>query len=237
MGLAPDGFTKAEAAAAPPPPSMPFREVMRSGYFYAVTVSYLFLLGAQVAGIAHLYRLANIRDGVDTAALALGVMAATSTVGRLLGGAVLLKVPSRTFALGLMLMQAVSLAALAWAHGRWTIVAGVTVFGLTMGNSLMMHPLLLVERFGTRDYGRIYSLSQLMTVGGLAGGASLVGVIFEWTGDYTIPYLTIACATLVGLAILNSTPVGAATLPAPALTPEPAAGGPHATAETTRSPR
>jgi MFS family permease len=236
MGLAPDGISKAEAAATPPQSFIPFREAMRDGYFYAVSIAFLFLLGAQVAGIAHLYRLASTRDGADTAALALAVMAATSTIGRLLGGALLLKVPSRVFALVLMVLQAASLAALAWAHSPLAILAAVTVFGLTMGNSLMMHPLLLVERFGTRDYGRIYSVSQLLSVAGLAGGASLVGIIYEWSGGYAVPYLTIAVATLVGLAVLAGYPAGAAT-PGSALTPAPAAGGPRAAAGTRQSPR
>ena len=47
---------------------------------------------------------------------------------------------------------------------RAQILVGTVVFGVTMGNSLMLHPLLLAERFGTRDYGRIYSTSQLVTV-------------------------------------------------------------------------
>ena len=107
MGLAPDGLTRAEAAAAPPQPSVSFREALRDSYFYVVSASYFFLLGTQVGGIAHVYRLATTRDGAETAALALGVMAATSTIGRLVGGALLLKVPAHAFALAMMAMQAV----------------------------------------------------------------------------------------------------------------------------------
>jgi MFS family permease len=202
MGLAPDGIGRAEAAAAPPQPSTSFRDTLRSGYFYAVSAAYLFLLGSQVAGIAHLYRLAATRDGAETAALALAVMAATSTAGRLAGGALLLKVPARTFALALMALQAGALVLLAWAQGPAAILAGVALFGLTMGNSLMMHPLLLVERFGVRDYGRIYSMSQLMTVAGLAGGPALVGLLYETSGGYAVPFVGIALSSLVGFAIL-----------------------------------
>jgi predicted MFS family arabinose efflux permease len=129
-------------------------------------------------------------------------MAATSTAGRLAGGALLLKVPARTFALALMALQAGALVLLAWAQGRAAIVAGVALFGVTMGNSLMMHPLLLVERFGVRDYGRIYSVSQLMTVAGLAIGPALVGLLYETSGGYAVPFLGIAAGSLVGFAIL-----------------------------------
>jgi MFS family permease len=76
------------------------------------------------------------------------------------------------------------------------------VFALTIGNSLMMHPLLLAERFGTRDYGRIYSTSQMVTVLGVAGCPALIGLIYDWSGGYELPFLVAAALTLVGLAIL-----------------------------------
>lgn len=224
MGLAPDGLTRAEAAAAPPQPSIPFSEAMREGYFYIVSASYFFLLGTQVAGIAHVFRLASIRDGAETGALALGVMAATSTIGRLAGGALLIKVPARVFALALMAMQAAALAMLAWAHSRFAIAVGVGLFGLTTGNSLMMHPLLLVERFGARDIGRIYSVSQVLTMGGLAGGPVLVGLLYETSGGYETAFLAIAAATLIGFAILGSY-TGPRRTAAPAVTLTPGRGG------------
>ena len=86
MGLAPDGATAAQLARSAPQPAVSYSEAWRSRYFYAVSIAYLFLLGAQVGAIAHFYRLASVRDGVATAALALAVMATSSTVGRLAGG-------------------------------------------------------------------------------------------------------------------------------------------------------
>jgi predicted MFS family arabinose efflux permease len=226
MGLAPDGLTRAEAAAAPQQPSVSFGDAMRESYFYVVSAAYFFLLGTQVAGIAHVYRLANTRDGAETAALALGIMAATSTIGRLIGGALLLKIPARAFALVMMAMQAAALALLAWAHGRFAIAVGVAVFGLTMGNSLMLHPLLLVERYGARHIGRIYSVSQVLTMGGLAAGPALVGLVYETSGGYEVPFLAIAAATLVGLAILGSySGPSRAAASASALTPGRGGGG------------
>ena len=67
----------------------------------------------------------------------------------------------------------------------------------------MMHPLLLAERFGTRDYGRIYSTSQLVTAVGVAGCPALIGVLYEASGGYAVPFLAVAGLTLVGLAVLG----------------------------------
>jgi predicted MFS family arabinose efflux permease len=202
MGLLPDGATRAEIAEAPPQPSTSYEEARASAYFVAVSAAYLFLLGSQVGAIMHFYRLVNTREGAATAALALAVLAAGSTIGRLVGGGLLLRIRALTFALMLMALQAVGLAGLAFAHGPVAILTATGVFAVTMGNSLMMHPLLLAERFGTRDYGRIYSTSQLVTVMGVAGCPPLIGLLFEASGGYTIPFLAVAGLSLAGLAVL-----------------------------------
>ena len=202
LGLEPDGILPADRGTSAPPPAVAFAEAVRSRYFYAVSLAYLFLLGAQVGAIAHFYRLASTRTGVATAALALSVLAGSSTIGRLAGGWIMLKVPALPFALALMLMQAVGLALLAVAEDPAQILIGTVAFGVTMGNSLMMHPLLLAERFGTRDYGRIYSTSQLITVIGVAGCPALIGVLYEAAGGYAVPFLAATGITLVGFAVL-----------------------------------
>jgi MFS family permease len=204
MGLNPDGAGRADAGHSPTHSSTPFREAQRSTYFAAVSAAYLFQLGSQVGALMHFFRLVSTREGTATAALALAVLATCSTVGRLVGGTLLLKVPTRTFALVLMVMQAAGLAGLAVAHGRQAILTTTVLFAVTIGNSLMMHPLLLAERFGTRDYGRIYSTSQMVTVFGLAGCPALIGLIYDWSGGYTLPYVVAAGLTLVGLGILTA---------------------------------
>lgn len=202
MGLEPDGLSLAQIAESPPQPSTPFKEARRSAYFLAVSAAYTFLLGAQVGAIAHFYRLVSTRDGTATAAIALAVLAISSTVGRLVGGGLLLKVPARNFALVLMAIQACALALLAVVEGRAAILGVTVLFAVTIGNSLMMHPLLLAERFGTRDYGRIYSTSQMVTVIGVAGCPALIGLLYEMSGGYQLPFFVISALTFVGLAVL-----------------------------------
>jgi len=204
MGLAPDGMPRPGADRGEPvgQGSTSFAAAIRTRYFYAVSVAYLCLLGAQVGAIAHLFRLVSGRAGLETAALAIASMAAASTIGRLLGGLITLRLPVRTFALGLMAQQALGLACLALSFQPMAILASVVLFGLTIGNSLMMHPLLLAETFGTRDYGRIYSTSQLLTITGVAGCPAVIGVLYELSGGYTTPFLGAAALSVLGLAAL-----------------------------------
>jgi MFS family permease len=204
MGLEPDGGAKAaNGEAAQSVPSVSYADAKRTGFFYAVSIAYLFLLGAQVGAIAHLYRLANLRNGTETAALALAFLAAASITGRLTGGWLVLRMRVRTFALELMAVQGISLIALAFVHDRIGILAATVLFGVTIGNSLMMHPLLLAEKFGTREYGRIYSMSQFVGMAGVAGGPLLFGLLYDWTGDYSLPFMAGAFATIIGLFVLQ----------------------------------
>jgi sugar phosphate permease len=204
MGLAPDGLPRSagDAQGRVGQGTIAFAVAIRSRYFYAVSAAYLCLLGAQVGAIAHLYRLVSGRAGVETAAFALASLAAASTVGRLLGGLITLRLPVGVFALALMAQQALGLAGLALSFDPVLVLASVVLFGLTIGNSLMMHPLLLAETFGTRDYGRIYSTSQLLTIIGVAGCPAVIGLLYEMSGGYTAPFLGMAALSLLGLALL-----------------------------------
>jgi MFS family permease len=204
LGLEPDGGAKAaNGEPASNMPSASYAEARRTGFFYAVSIAYLFLLGAQVGAIAHLYRLANVRNGTETAALSLAFLASASITGRLTGGWLLLKVPVRAFALALMVIQGVSLFLMAYAESRVAILASVVLFGVTIGNSLMMHPLLLADKFGTLEYGRIYSMSQFVAMAGVAGGPAAVGVLYEQSGGYAVPFVALAAATLIGFVVLQ----------------------------------
>lgn len=204
MGLVPDGFTSTPAGGAPvpAPPRTTFAQARRSRFFAGVAASYFFVMGAQVGAIAHIYRLAKLGGGADIAAFALALLAGASVCGRLAGGWILLKVPARAFTFVLFAQQAAALAVLAASGDRGTLLLGVVIFGLAMGNILMMQPLLLAEAFGTQSFGRIYAASNLISVPGVAGGPALLGIAFAATGGYVMPYLAAAAASLLGIAIL-----------------------------------
>jgi MFS family permease len=202
MGLVPDGTKFVERGARlVPPRNVSYTQARRSRFFLGVTAAYLFGLGAQVGAITHLFRLASTRESAGIAALALALLASASVVGRLTGGWLLLRLPTQGFAAGMLLAQALALALLAFAS-KSLLLAGAVLFGITIGNVLMLQPLLLAEAFGTRHYGRIYSVSNLITAVGVAGGPALIGVIYEASGGYTLPYLVVSAASVLSCAIL-----------------------------------
>ena len=201
-GWAPDGVRRAVGESAPTPPGTPFAEAVRSRFFIAVTVGYVFAFGAQVGGIQQLVKLVEDRTTAETAQFAIAVLAATSVIARLVGGRVVSLVPMMGFTVALGALQGASLAILAFADAAWLIVVAIVMFGATVGNILMLQPLLIAERFGVRDYPRIYSRSQFVGVAGTAGGPLLIGWLFDLAGSYRIPYLAAALCSLLGAVAL-----------------------------------
>jgi len=203
MGLLADGVEPLPGAVANAPlAGEKFSDAWRTRYFAAITICYLFALGAQVGAIAHVFRLVNTRSDSHAAAIAVAILAATSLFGRLAAGQLLARIPARAFTVGAMLWQAASLAFLAFAEGENLLLAGTFLFGICIGTILMMQQLLIAEAFGSREYGQIYSVSSLLTVIGVATGPALVGFLFDATGSYQLPYLVTAISTVIGAAIL-----------------------------------
>jgi len=184
-----------------PPDGVPYDAAIRSRFFLGVTVAYVFAMMAQVGALSHQFRLVSEREDAAMAAIAVSVLAASSIVGRLIGGVALSRLPIRTFTLSFMALQALGLMAFSAADGVLALLGASVLFGVTVGNILMLQPLLLGEAFGLRDYGRIFALSQLCGTFGVAAGPFLVGLVYDVAGGYGAAYLTIAGGSLVALSI------------------------------------
>jgi len=217
LGLLPDGDPA-------PPPGSPAAflgtlavEALRTRFFAAVTLAHLLAMLAQVGGIAHLFNLVADRADPGLAKAALSLLAVSSLVGRLAGGAFVSRTSMRGFALVLMVAQAASLVGLAVTESRTALLVLTVAFGLTVGNLLMLHPLLLAERFGVRDYGRIYSRSQLVATLGVAVGPAAIGVLHDALGGYGAAFTLAGLASVVAAVVLAVS--GPTRVPAPVVSP------------------
>jgi MFS family permease len=202
VGWMPDGVRSVAGVAAPPPRGIPYVDAVRTRFYLAVTGGYVLALGSQVGGIQQLVRLAEERTDRNTAALATLVLAATSVVARLIGGKLVTLVPMMGFTAALALLQTGAMVSLAFASSPLALFAAIVVFGATIGNILMLQPLLLAERFGVLDYPRIFSRSQFVGTLGVAGGPLLLGWLHDSAGGYRTSYLVAAACSLAGAAVL-----------------------------------
>ncbi|HEY1282395.1 MAG TPA: MFS transporter [Acidimicrobiales bacterium] len=183
---------------------VPYEEAIHSRFFRVVVIAYVFGLTAQVGALIHLYNRVSDDAGKGAAGAAVLCVALSSVVFRLLGGVVAERVPLRRLTVTMFVIQGVSLAILAGASSAGALLAGSVLFGATIGNTLMLQPLLIAEAFGVRDYARIYSLNLLWTTLGVAGGPFVLGVIHDVTGGYTTAYVVAAILSVVGAMSLAS---------------------------------
>lgn len=192
MGLRPDGKSPAADTGDAPDRGVVYSEAIRSRYFIGVTIAYTLVLMSQVGAIAHLFKMVSTRGEPELATIAVSLLAVCSMLSRLLGGWLASVMSQRHLALITIFAQGLALTFLAVADSRAELLLAVVCFGISIGNILMLLPLLLAEAFGVRHFGRIYSISQLVSTLGVACGPLLVGIIHDLAGGYFLPFCVVA---------------------------------------------
>ena len=156
---------------------MTYAEAVRTIFFVLATVAFVLSMAAQVGGIAQLAKLGSERVDAATGTLLVSTVAGASVIARLIGGVVASRVRLILMTAVLSIVQGVSLGLMSVGESRTALVLSTVLFGCTIGNLLMLQPLVLADRFGVAEYPKIYSVSQLIVTGlGVAGGPYLLGL-------------------------------------------------------------
>lgn len=203
-GFAPDGARLERGAAIVAPDGDRAHVAFATRFYRSVTFGYVLALGTQVGGIQQLVKLVEDRTDERTAQFSITTLAATSVIARLIGGRLVAVVPMMRFTVFLAGLQAVALIGVGLSTSTPLIFASIVLFGMTIGNLLMMQPLLMAERFGVLDYPTIFGRSQAVGIIGVAGGPLLIGWLFDVFGSYRAPYTIAAVLSLIGMLILST---------------------------------
>ena len=191
----------------PTQPGASYAQARASRFFLGLCVAYLLIFFGQVGGLAQLFNMVLERTDIDTAQASLSALAFASVVARLVGGVVVIRVDTRLFTMALTAIQVVALALLGFAGTSLTLIGSAVIFGMSIGNLLMLQPLLLAEAFGVAEYSRIYSFNQLIGTAGVAAGPFALGLARD-VADYRLAFLVAAAASgsgLVALALAGQT--------------------------------
>lgn len=196
LGLEPDGVVSPNESVDLK--GATFGQALRSRYFKGISIAYAMIFLAQVGGIAQMFNHVTERLDADVAATALSTLAFSSITGRLVGGVAVLKLGARPMTLVLSVVQAGALVIIATAETKSVMLVGTAVFGLSIGNLLMLQPLLLAEAFGVKAYSRVYSFNSLIATVGIGGGPLVLGLLRDAI-DYRAAFFAAAIANVVGL--------------------------------------
>ena len=201
-GWMPDG-ARTEPGQVAEVTGTPLADAVQSKFFKAVTFGYIFALGAQVGGALQLVKLVEERTNRSTATIATIVLSSMSIISRFAAGRVIPKLNMTRFTVGLAAMQGVSLASIGLINNRLGLLIAIGLFGITIGNMVMMQSLLLAERFGVRDYPRIAARSGLISFSGTAFGPLLLGWLYDVAGGYRASYLAAGVCSVLGALLFS----------------------------------
>ncbi len=178
-----------------------YRVAITSRFFICITLGYVLIMGAQVGGISHLY---NRIDSVGGLALAAGCVQAltlASISGRLFGGWLLTRISIKPFLFCNLLIQFGGLTMIGFADAPAHAVIASVLFGVSVGNLLMLQPLWLADVFSVSVYPKAFALSNAFSVLGVAFGPFLLGLIYVNSG-YSFAYFFASAISLVALVII-----------------------------------
>lgn len=178
-----------------------FSLAVRSRFFVVLTMGYVLAMGAQVGVIAHMYGRGVAIATPLQASFAVSVLATLSVIGRLLGGFLVGRIPIKGFTLTMVVGQLFGFVLIGFADDAMDLWLGAALFGFTVGNLLMLQPLMLAQAFGVMDYPRIFSVSQAVSTLGIASGPVLLGAITAAHG-YLVAFLTFAVLSGVAFALI-----------------------------------
>ena len=183
------------------PPGISIGEAITHHFFWVLSLTYVFCMAAQVGSIAHQYGLLVERVTLAEASIGIAILPLFSAAGRLAGGWALDRMPIRGFTLAMLATQSLTLLLLALAESLLQIYACLAIFGITVGNLLMLQPLIIADVYGLKHYARIYSWSNLATMFGVSGGPLVMGVIYSKTGFYQASYTLAAALGFVSVLL------------------------------------
>ena len=198
-GQRPDGAAVDVDTPAAAPPGESYEKAVATRFFKLITAAFVLTMAAQVGGIAQLFKFGTER--AEVGALLVSSLAFASVIARLAGGVVASRVPLIVMTAGLAAVQGLALLWMSQSFSRGALIASTVLFGVTIGNLLMLMPLVIADRFGVADYPRIYSVLQLIVTGlGVAGGPYLLGFLRD-SASYTTSYVAAAILSIAGAAV------------------------------------
>lgn len=213
--VAPRDGAPERARDALPPFAWP--ELMRTRdfwlLFWALFAFYLYRLGMNTHLVAFLGDLGYSSleaAGSFSFTLALGI------AGKLGAGLIADRLGARRAVVGSFALIALASALLLAAAVRGAMPLFLTLHGVATAAEDVVVPLLVAQRFGLENLGRVYGLLLLALVPGGALGPVLAGAVFDATGSYRGVFAVFVATNVLAVLALAAVRPGPLRQPVPA---------------------
>ncbi len=94
------------------------------------------------------------------------------------------------------------MVAFAFAHSYLALVIASILLGATVGNTVVLFPLVIYHAFGVHKYAQLYARGNMWTSFGVASAPLLVGLIHDHLGGYTVAMIVMAVGSGLSAVIL-----------------------------------
>ena len=203
-GLQPDGKATGGEAVAVVADGIPYDQAIRTRFFGVLAAAFVLAMGAQVGGLSQIANLGSERIDRAAGAAAITALALGSVIGRLVGGVLADRLPLIRLAAVLSVGQGLALIGIGLADSRAALVVIAFVFGTTVGNLLMLQPLITAAGFGVLAYPRIFALLSLIVTAGVAGGPFLLGFLRDQS-SYQTSYVVAGLLSFGAAVVFTAT--------------------------------
>jgi MFS family permease len=167
--------------------------------FWVLFVFYFYRLGINVHLVAYL---SDLGYSSLEAAGGLSLTLALGIGGKLLAGALADRMGARVAVIGNFSVIALASALLLTPHLAGAVPAFLVLHGFATAAEDVVVPLVIGQRFGTRNLARIYGVLLLTLIPGGTIGPVLAGYLFDTTGSYTSVFAIFLAGNLTAVAAL-----------------------------------
>ena len=201
LGLQPDGAANTVKQAEKP--SVSIRAVLRSRYFWVLTLAFsLSTLSISAVRVHFIPLLISVNIHPSSAALASGAIGVMQVVGRMIFAPVERHFSSKTMVIGVFGLLTISLGILLAGSSPGHLVMFVALFGMAIGTFTLARPLIVADTYGAAFYGRISSAMVIfITLTGTTAPFA-AGIIFDLFGSYEPMLLFVTGISLLAVILI-----------------------------------
>jgi MFS family permease len=175
---------------------------LRSLRFWSVAAPFALGLTAQVGFLVHQIAILQPTLGRAQAGFSVAALTIMAILGRFGLGAFAERLDMRWFAAASVASQATALLAMTASTSASALLLACAVFGLSAGNLLTLPSLVIQREFDTASFGMLVGLSWAISQLTYAFGPGLLGVMRDWSGNYTLALVTCAALDLAAAVLI-----------------------------------
>lgn len=202
LGRIQTGGAASAPGSAPPAAQMTRRALFRLPRFRSLALSFSIAIFVQVGIYSQLINHLRPMFGIDGATYAMTGCIALAIAGRSAVAWNIGETNRRVVAALTFLMQAAGVVALAFAATPAVAIAGCVMFGLSLGNLPLLPPLIAQQEFDEKDFVLVVASVSAVSQVIVAFGPISLGLLYEASGTYTLPFAVGSALYLVAAAVV-----------------------------------